>query len=303
MGILLIGSITKDTLVFLDEKGCRTTESLGGILYTTIAMATLTKEKIYPICNVGWDIYPDVKKVLGQYSNVDLSNLRKSDEKNIHCYIFYASEYGTQYDEGEEIPVSFEQIKPLISKSKFIFVSPMTGFDIRLSTFKKIKQNARCPLYFDYHILSLGRDSLGNRFLQKRDDWLYWCINCDYLQLNKIEAELLYNNPILSEADALDFSKNILNAGVKAVAITVGSSGAIICYRNEQDEMESRHIAGIKVQKVIDTTGCGDVFAAGFIVHFIKTNNLLESYNFANRLAGLKTGISGIKELSELKTK
>lgn len=123
------------------------TKSLGGLLYPLITLATITEEKIYPVCNIGYDVYQDVMHILKKFGNIERSYIKKLAIKNIHCYILFASEYGTQYDEGIDVPISFEQIGSLIPKSEFIFVSPMTGFDIQLKTFKKIKQRARCPIY------------------------------------------------------------------------------------------------------------------------------------------------------------
>jgi len=57
----------------------------------------------------------------------------------------------------------------------------MTGFGVQLDTLKNIRKETKTPVYFDYHILSLQRDKMGNRYLEKRADWFEWCTNCDYL--------------------------------------------------------------------------------------------------------------------------
>jgi sugar/nucleoside kinase (ribokinase family) len=179
----------------------------------------------------------------------------------------------------------------------------MTGFDITLSTLKKIKKSAGCPVYFDYHILSMGRDSLGNRFLLKRTDWFEWCTSCDFLQLNEFEAKLLHGNNVRSKASALDFSEPILNEGVKSVAITLGRNGAIVCYNEKGGKTRCTRIAGLRTNKAVDATGCGDVFAAGFMSCYMISSNLLKSYKYANRVAALKTEVSGIKGLADLMLK
>jgi len=300
MRITTVGSVTRDTLVFPQEDNYRVIRSFGGILYTAIAIASITKETVVPVCNVGFDAYDNVLKILGQFENIDVSRIQKSDTKNIHCHIFYTSDYGTQYDEGNDIPISYKQIQPSASKSDFVFVSPMTGFDITLNTLKKIKKSANCPVYFDYHILSMGRDSLGNRFLLKRADWFEWCTSCDFLQLNEFEAKLLHESSVCSKTSAMDFSKPILNEGVKSVAITLGCNGAIICFGDKRGRKRCLHIAGQRVSKIIDATGCGDVFAAGFIGHYMISESLLGSYHYANKVAALKTQIGGIEGLAGL---
>lgn len=268
-------------------------------MYITLALSYLTNEKIYPIANVGYDIFDKAKDLLTSQKNIDLSGLRKVSRRNIHSYILYASEYGTQYDDGVEIPITFKQISPYLVDSKFIIISPMTGFDIELNTLKEIRKNSESYIYLDYHVLSLGRDKLGNRFIFKRNDWIEWCTNCDFLQLNRFEAESIYEKSIVSKNDALEFSQPLLKKGVKSVAITLGNRGAFICY-NKYNKINVRHLKPLKINKVIDSTGCGDVFAAGFVASYLKTGDILSSYSFANKVAGLKTKISGINNLSKI---
>ena len=44
-----------------------------------------------------------------------------------------------------------------------------------------------------------------------------------------------------------------------------------------------------KVDKVIDTTGCGDAFVGGMIYSIVKKWNLVKSISFATTVAGIKT--------------
>lgn len=292
MAITVIGHVTRDTLIF-PQKKWHIVENLGGTLYTVSALASLADETINLICNVGDDIFSSVISSLDKFSNVDISGIKKVVGSHFHCYILFASEYGTQYDEGIEVPIEFSQILPFLSESDFILISPMTGFDIKLETLQQVKQAATCPIYLDYHILALDRDVLGNRFLRRRDNWLDWCISCDHLQLNQFEAESLSEFPITSLDDAKRFSKNILQNGVKSVAITCGSKGAFVCLK-EDDLL----IHGEKVTAV-DTTGCGDVFASAFVVRYLETQDYRKSYEFANKAASLKCSISGFNGLAD----
>ena len=303
MSIVVIGAVTKDTLIFLEKDKCRAVESLGGVLYSVIALAELTEKKIYPISNVGYDIYDEVISILKEYDNIDVLGIQKTDARNIHCYIMFKSEYGTQYDENLEVPIVYPQVEPLLDSAKFIFLSSMTGLDFSLELLKKIKQTAKCPIYFDYHILALARDKLGNRYLHRRDDWFEWCVNCDYLQLNKFEAELLYGKRLPKVCQIKDFCKPVLCEGVKSIAITLGVDGSKVCYENSKGEIEIEHLNPVRFNKIVDTTGCGDVFAAGFISHFLETGNLLDSYKFANKVAGLKTQIGDVEALQFLLNK
>lgn len=294
MSITVIGQITRDTLIF-PKSGWRVSECPGGTLYSVVALASLTSEAIRLVCNVGVDLYDSAIRYLKKFGNVDTAGVEKVKIKNFHCYILFASEYGTQYDEGTTVPIRFSQVEPFLNDSSFILISPMTGFDIELRTFCQIRKMASCPIYFDYHMLALCRDRLGNRFVRRRKNWINWCSNCDHLQLNRFEAESLSSSPIGTETEMMRFSTVLLQKGVKSVAITLGSKGSLVCWK-EGNETYVKRIEPAPVSAVLDTTGCGDVFAAAFIVNFLQTGSIITSYELANRIAGLKCGLNGFDD-------
>lgn len=297
MAITVVGYITKDTLIF-PHSNWQVLESLGGALYTVTALASLTERKVNLVSNVGIDIFDEVISTLAKFPNVDISGIYKVKQPHFHCYILFASEYGTQYDENVEVPITFSQVQPFINNSKFILVTPMTGFELDLSTLQQIKGIAKCPVYFDYHILALGRDKLGNRFLQRRPDWLQWCTACDHLQLNQFEAESL-GYFVESEKDMLRFVGPVLERGVTSVAVTLGARGVLVAWK-DGEEAKTKWIEATNVSAIIDPTGCGDVFAGAFIVHMLQTGKILASYEFANRVAGLKCTFEGLNGLGDV---
>lgn len=298
MAITVVGSVNRGTHIF-PHLGWEVREILGGILYPVHALASLTDETIIPVCNVGADIFDNVIAFLRGFPNVDVSGVQRVERDNIHCYILFASEYGTQYDEGHEVPIVFSQVRPFLNESQLIFASSMTGFDFELRTLQRIGQNAKCPVYFDYHILALDRDPLGNRFVRRKRNWLKWCASCDHLQLNQFEAELLGACSIESEADLLPLAESILDCGVTSIAVTLGARGALVCW-SEGRNVQIEWFDAVKVSHSVDVTGCGDVFASAFIVHFLRTGELLKSYEFASKIAGLKCGFSGLNGLADI---
>lgn len=297
MRVTVIGQITKDTLIFPDTP-YKVQSGLGGSLYTVFALSALSDCTINLVCNVGYDVYDRVLEILSHYPNINLAGLQKTEYPNIHSYILFASEYGTQFDEGNECPVSYAQVAPFIKESDFILISPMTGFDIELRTLRLIRKRTQTPLLLDYHILALGRDKLGNRFLKVRKNWFEWCTSCDYLQLNKFEAESISGFPINTENDMFRFCEGIIKQGVKSVAITLGKNGSLVCYK-EGVQIKVAKIDPNAIFDVVDTTGCGDVYAASFLINLFKTGDVETSYRFASRIAGIKSGVTGFDGLSK----
>ncbi len=104
-----------------------------------------------------------------------------------------------------------------------------------------------------------------------------------------------------SEAEYLTGEKNenayheLLNLGPSIVTITKGEKGCRILTKEEDIT-----VPGFKVQ-VVDTTGAGDAFVAGFIYGIINHMPLYESGRFANAVAALS--VTKMGAMSALPTK
>jgi ribokinase len=95
-----------------------------------------------------------------------------------------------------------------------------------------------------------------------------------------------------------DGARFLLESGVKTVAVKLGSKG---CYVT--NEKESHLVAPFKV-KVVDTTGAGDAFDAGFLYGLLNRQTLFEAAMIGNFVAsrcitamGARTGLPTLQEL------
>ena len=87
--------------------------------------------------------------------------------------------------------------------------------------------------------------------------------NVDIVFANKEEIKSLYEN------DNIEEITKILSQQERIYAITMGEEGALIIKGSETCKIEAQ-----KIENLIDTTGAGDLFAAGFLEHFIKNESL-----------------------------
>jgi len=117
------------------------------------------------------------------------------------------------------------------------------------------------------------------------------------LMPNLSELELLTNT-----ADYRKGAEILLRKGAKIVAVKLGSKG---CYVT--DGRESHRIEVFKV-KVVDTTGAGDAFCAGFLYGLISGKSLYECGRLGNFVAsrcimkiGARTGLPHVKDLKFLR--
>jgi ribokinase len=84
----------------------------------------------------------------------------------------------------------------------------------------------------------------------------------------------------------------ILKSGPEIAVITLGSEG---CIATDSSEMLHR-IPPFKT-KVVDTTGAGDAFCAGFMTMLVEGRDLIEAARFASAVAALKITKLGARAL------
>lgn len=293
--IVVVGSVTRDTLIYPESK---VTTSLGGILYVVMALAAMTRREIIPIANVGGDIMDEVVRLFLPWPNVSTRGFHRVQDFNIHSYILFTNEYGTQYDVGSVKPVSYSQLKPYLDADFFLVTFP-TGFDMRLRTLRHLASSTTAPIHLNYQILTLGRDAHGTRYLKHRRNWLDWISCATFVQLNLFEAEHLADRSLSNDEDLRSFGDHILEAGPSVVNITLGSHGSFVAYRGKFGNAHA-HCAPTIVRRPVDPTGCGDVYSAAFVTRFLTTNDVMDSSRSANRVAALKATTSGLESFGEL---
>ena len=107
---------------------------------------------------------------------------------------------------------------------------------------------------------------------------------------NEEELKSLYNTEILSDAIAAARSEIDLSV------ITRGTLGSIIINENEIEEVPS-----FPCEKVIDTTGAGDLFAAGFLFGMVNDNRFYECANLGSFVASQVISFFGPRPEADLR--
>jgi len=96
----------------------------------------------------------------------------------------------------------------------------------------------------------------------------------DIIFANESEIKSLF------QTDDLEYVKNECMKKNKIFAITLGSKGALIIKQNEIFKIEPEII-----DNLVDTTGAGDLFAAGFLSEYIKSQQIDSCGKFGVKLA------------------
>jgi len=183
-----------------------------------------------------------------------------------------------------------------ISATKLIFLSSLRNIEPLLQAAKMGKsQNIPVILNPGMLIIDQGFDNIKN-LLE----------NIDILILSQREFRTLFNfkEDILSETLIKKKSISLFTLGIKVIIITLGKKGAYLLTTRY-----NKLIRPLKIAKVIDTTGAGDAFSAGFMFGLVqklslKFEDLKTDIKIGNFVAGqciqklgARNGIPGRKEL------
>ena len=107
----------------------------------------------------------------------------------------------------------------------------------------------------------------------------------DYFTPNETETSFYVDHPVETHDDASKASAKLLNMGIKNIIITLGEKGAFFANANETFSVSIAKLSN----PVVDTTGAGDAFNAGFAVSLNENKSIKEAISFASATAGLST--------------
>jgi fructokinase len=106
----------------------------------------------------------------------------------------------------------------------------------------------------------------------------------DFLKLLKNDLNILFGNEneineLMQKNNLLDSVNELKNID-KLIIITRSENGSMAILNNEITNCES-----IKVEKVLDLTGAGDLFAAGFLKEYLDRSNIKKCLEKGSKLA------------------
>lgn len=80
------------------------------------------------------------------------------------------------------------------------------------------------------------------------------------------------------------FAEHCLRNGVKAVCITLDEEGCRVFWLDHAGTMQHETVPRIPVDEVVDTTGCGDSFAAGMGFGYLETGDFVAAARYGNAM-------------------
>jgi len=210
--------------------------------------------------------------------NVDVSKVIKEKNQATGFVIILVDK------EGQTIKIGYREAnaklstsdisKKLVSKMKIVHASSISA-NVALKIAETCKKNK-----------IISSIDFGGELMNEPKEVLQKIINnYSLIFLNKIAFEKSYGFAPTKE----NLEKLVLNNST-ILNITLGSEGSFIVSNGAINK-----IAAYKVP-VVDTTGAGDAYAAGFIHTFQQNKSLIECGNYATACAALQITLSNARD-------
>ena len=123
----------------------------------------------------------------------------------------------------------------------------------------------------------------------------------DFRALVADEVDLLFGNEAelmsLYEVESIDEAVSAVRSDCSLAVITIGAEGCLVVTPDDV-----LHAPAQPVDQVLDTTGAGDLFAAGFLFGYTRRRSLAESAHFGAIAAAEVISHVGPRPLVELRT-
>lgn len=273
MTLVAIGPVTKDLIIIGEDKKSKT----GGATYFQSFVFEEFFSDYLAVVNASDE------SLIDEFPNPDKVRLIKKDDT--HYFInnypdIENNDIRIQSSNFADIPITVDDLKGILPRKIDAFVlNPLNHFDFPVETVNFLK-SFNVPIYMSIQgFLRYPRDkmddgtySIGLKITDEVKDIIS---SAEALFLDESEASILFN-----ENSFKDFN-------ISEIIITNGSKGSRIISDKEYK------IEAVKCDNILDSTGCGDTYMAAYISKKLTTKSVLESANFASKIASDKLSFFG----------
>ena len=275
--ILCIGHITHDRIITPDIP--QGVDCAGGTAYYVAwAMKHLPKNVSFGVVTaVGNDLKHEVDKL--QQAGVDITDMGSPTS------VFFENSYGRNMNNRRQrvmskaAPFTIEQLKDM--EADVFHLGTLLVDDFSPEVVEYLASKGRVCVDVQGYL----REVRGSRvYAVDWQDKLRVLKYTDILKVNEHEIDVLTDG----ERDLKRGARLISSWGVREVLVTLGSYGSLI-----YDGKTFYEIPGYPPRQVVDATGCGDTYAAGYLYARVQGAACDEAGRLAAAMCTLKLGHTG----------
>jgi len=178
----------------------------------------------------------------------------------------------------EADPFTWDILKDI--EAEIFHLGPLLAGDIPLELIEKLSERSAISLDVQGYLRRVENYNVYPVEWQQKKEALQYV---NILKANDTEVDVL-----TGLADMKEGAQVLAKWGVKEVVITLGSQGSLI-----YADKTFYEIPVYSPAEIVDATGCGDTYMAGYLYKRSQGCSVEEAGNFASAMAGLKIASSG----------
>lgn len=275
--LLCIGHITHDRIItpkMPDGIDC----AGGTAYYVAWALKHLPRNIDFGVVTaVGNDLTHEIKKLTD--AGIDITNLHSP------ASVFFENKYGEDINQRSQrvlskaAPFTIDNLKSF--EAKIFHLGTLLVDDVAPEVVEYLADKGKICIDVQGYLREVREEKV---YPVDWKDKLRVLKSTDILKVNEFEIAVLTNG----EKDLKQAARMIRSWGVPEILITLGSFGSIIYAEDKFFE-----IPGYAPRKVVDATGCGDTFTAGYLYARAQGANYDEAGKFAAAMCTFKLEHTG----------
>ncbi|CCH79427.1 Carbohydrate kinase, PfkB family protein [Nostocoides japonicum T1-X7] len=290
--IAVLGPIPRDRIITYRSD---VLEKYGCALYTAIALAALIGDEgvVLPIVNVAEDDHDAIVELLKTHDNIDVTGVRAVHDRGDVVELRYIDQNNRiERQKAFMAPITPADVEFALDADAFVCV-PITDYEVSQSTLEYIRANSTGVILLDGHGPTSTLVRGGERAHRLWVDMGAWLPSIDILKMNLEEAGCSWL-PALEEdrepgdpiplSQLHDFAAYVLRKGVKALCVTLDESGCVAFTLDGAGEIVETTVPRVPITTVVDTTGCGDSFAAGMAFGYLLDRDIVTACRYGNAM-------------------
>lgn len=285
--VLLLGDYFYDLIytglphlpVLGQETYSRDIMSTGGAMFITATAMRRLGTDVGWVCNFGTDEYSRFVRELARSEDIDLTWARQLDEpfRRITSAMPYDGERAFLTYTDPDPADLYEYWMTAIEEADYrhLHLGGLMPPERMLPLFRRARERGA----------TVSMDCQDTPQLWSKCDWKEFLEAVDVFLPNAREAKLI------TQVDDIETAVRMLKTWVNVVVVKDGARGAWVA-----DGDQVRLVSGIDAGPVVDTTGAGDCFNAGFLYAYIREENCACDLcvRYGNVCGGLSvTGVGG----------
>jgi hypothetical protein len=290
--IVVIGHLVWDRINYSDG---RSVETFGGIAYNLAALASAIRPTttIYPICYLGKNLELKTSQFWKKFGNINWA-CAKTLPQNQEIHVLTYDNTGYRKEDNKYLfPRLTKSLFKGCPKIDIALVNYIGGDEFPPERLRWLKNEYKPIIYLDFHSLALSRVSQDRRHFRCHPHWRKYTSQADIVQMNVYELKTLFPQLINEPASIFNSAVKVLETGPEVVIVTRENEDLVVVWR-KGSRILKRSFTIPKVSMCVDSTGCGDTFAAGFVSSLVQGEGIDACCLKGLALASRKIAFSGL---------